>query len=391
MGEIGNVAKLTKLMLALFAGITLVTSTFTILESSQLTNQIDVSVKMKQTKKLSLIAIKNNEDVPIFGLKLKMTDGNIKFAKARGWDGHRIDNSTVTMNTQDNPLLLGRPMIVLLLSGNPNSPVEWSLLDKDGNLLANGVLQAKFLTKEDAIKIVKTQYFANRNMENIGVQTEFAFLKYNSTQNDAPQFIWYRADPNSKAIGEKIGSVVFDKFHGKYLSDKQIDRFVWIVTYVEAVPTNSEFFVDAQSGEVIGMWNPCPMCICLSGDTLIDTPNGPMNIKKLKDGMSVWTLDNLGHKQPAIILKTGKTLVPSMHMMIHIVLDDGRELFASARHPTADGRLLGDLTKGDILDNSHVKSMEHVPYNETYTYDILPSGSTGFYWANGILVGSTLK
>ncbi len=134
---------------------------------------------------------------------------------------------------------------------------------------------------------------------------------------------------------------------------------------------------------------PCP--ICLSGDTLIDIPNGPMNIKKLKDGMSVWTLDSLGHKQPAIILKTGKTLVPYTHTMIHIVLDDGRELFASSGHPTADGRLLGDLTEGDILDNSHVKNIERVAYTELYTYDILPSGSTGFYWANGILVGSTLK
>src|SRR3989442_783087 len=27
---------------------------------------------------------------------------------------------------------------------------------------------------------------------------------------------------------------------------------------------------------------------------------------------------------------------------------------------------------------------------QPYTYDLLPSGDTGFYWANGILVGSTL-
>jgi len=32
-----------------------------------------------------------------------------------------------------------------------------------------------------------------------------------------------------------------------------------------------------------------------------------------------------------------------------------------------------------------------VRYQETATFDILPSSSTGFYWANGILLGSTLK
>jgi len=134
---------------------------------------------------------------------------------------------------------------------------------------------------------------------------------------------------------------------------------------------------------------PCP--ICLSANTVIDTPKGNLNIKELKIGMQVWTLDNLGHKQAGTILKIGKTLVPPTHKMVHLVLDDGRELFASPGHPTADGRLLGDLSKKDHLDNSHVNSIERVPYGEKYTYDILPSGPTGFYWANDILVGSTLK
>jgi len=60
-------------------------------------------------------------------------------------------------------------------------------------------------------------------------------------------------------------------------------------------------------------------------------------------------------------------------------------------HPTADGILFGDLQVGDLLDGSKIKSVELVSYNGTYTYDILPGGNTGFYWANGILVASTLK
>ncbi|OLD41918.1 MAG: hypothetical protein AUI60_00220 [Thaumarchaeota archaeon 13_1_40CM_2_39_4] len=133
----------------------------------------------------------------------------------------------------------------------------------------------------------------------------------------------------------------------------------------------------------------CP--ICLSGDTQIDTPTGSKNVKELKIGMSVWTVDSHGHKQPTTILKTGKTLVTSTHIMIHLVLNDGRELLASPGHPTIDGRFLGDLKQGDILDNVKIKSVELTPYDENYTYDILPSGPTGFYWADGILVGSTLK
>ncbi len=134
---------------------------------------------------------------------------------------------------------------------------------------------------------------------------------------------------------------------------------------------------------------PCP--ICLSENTVIDTPNGPVNVKELKDGMIVWTQDISGNKYATTILKTGKTLVPPTHKMVHIILDDKRELYVSPNHPTADGRLFVDLLAGDTLDGSQIKSAELIPYNGTYTYDILPSGQTGFYWADGILVKSTLK
>ena len=134
---------------------------------------------------------------------------------------------------------------------------------------------------------------------------------------------------------------------------------------------------------------PCP--ICLSENSMIDTPNGPVGIKDLKSGMAVFTQDVLGHRQSGIILKTGRTLVPQNHVMIHVVLNDKRELYASPNHPTADGRLFGDLLAGDTLDGTKIKSADQVPYNGTYTYDILPSGQTGFYWADGILVASTLK
>lgn len=133
---------------------------------------------------------------------------------------------------------------------------------------------------------------------------------------------------------------------------------------------------------------PCP--ICLAQHTLIDTPRGMTAVQDLQEGDEVWTLNNSGIRVPGKILRTARTPVPLTHHMIHLILDDGRELFASPGHPTSDGRALGNLSPGDFLDGSRVKNVETLPYTQDFTYDILPSGQTGLYWANGILMGSTL-
>jgi hypothetical protein len=133
---------------------------------------------------------------------------------------------------------------------------------------------------------------------------------------------------------------------------------------------------------------PCP--ICLVGNTLIDTPSGPIAVSELRVGMSVWTANALGKLYAARILKTARVSVSWGHPVVHIRLSDGRELWASPAHPTADGRALGSLRRGDIVDGAQVFSLEQLAYPDTMTYDILPAGNTGFYWANGILMGSTL-
>jgi hypothetical protein len=76
--------------------------------------------------------------------------------------------------------------------------------------------------------------------------------------------------------------------------------------------------------------------------------------------------------------------------MVHLVLADGRELLASPGHRTADGRQLGSLARRDSLDGSTIVTWELVPYAGDRTYDLLPAGPTGHYWANGILLSSTL-
>ena len=132
----------------------------------------------------------------------------------------------------------------------------------------------------------------------------------------------------------------------------------------------------------------CP--ICLAAGTLITTPQGQIAVEELQVGDSVWTVNASGERVSAMILKTSRVSVPASHQVIHVILSDGRELWASPSHPTADGRTLGDLKVGNLLDGARVDFIEHLPYEEIATYDILPSGGTGFYWANGILMGSTL-
>jgi hypothetical protein len=132
----------------------------------------------------------------------------------------------------------------------------------------------------------------------------------------------------------------------------------------------------------------CP--ICLAGSTLIDTPSGLKAVKDLQISMPVWTIDKTGHRISGIITKTSKVSVPLTHQMVHLILDDEREVFVSPGHPTSDGRTVGDLVMKDFYDGARVVSTKRVVYGEGATYDILPSGETGFYWANGIVLDSTL-
>ncbi len=133
---------------------------------------------------------------------------------------------------------------------------------------------------------------------------------------------------------------------------------------------------------------PCP--ICLAENTLIDTPAGSIRVQDLRKGIAVWTTDSSGARISATIIETVRTPVPATHRVIHLLLADGRELFASPGHPTGDGRVIGGLAAGDIIDGSRVIAADNIPYQKRFTYDILPSGATGAYWANGILIGSTL-
>jgi hypothetical protein len=91
------------------------------------------------------------------------------------------------------------------------------------------------------------------------------------------------------------------------------------------------------------------------------------------------------------VLKTSRHRVGHDHHVVEVVLANGAVLRISPGHPTADGRLFGDLAPGDHLGEVEVAAVKLVPYDAEFTYDILPGSSTGFYFAGGALIGSTLS
>jgi hypothetical protein len=134
---------------------------------------------------------------------------------------------------------------------------------------------------------------------------------------------------------------------------------------------------------------PCP--ICLARGTRIATPSGDVAVELLKIGDVVWTLSATGARVAAPLVETGSTPVPSTHRVVHLLLSDGRTVYVSPGHPTADGQKVGDLVAGNRYDGAIVGSADLTPYAGGATFDVLPAGATGMYWANGVLLGSTLR
>ena len=153
--------------------------------------------------------------------------------------------------------------------------------------------------------------------------------------------------------------------------------------------------VDALSGlvtiasQVDVFGTSCP--ICLARGTLIDTPSGPVAVDQLKVGDVIWTRDAAGHRFAAAVARVGSVPVPSSHQIVHLVLDDGRSVDVSPGHPLTDGGYAGELRAGDHYDGATVVSATLADYDGGRTFDVLPDGPTGFYWANGILLASTLR
>jgi hypothetical protein len=134
---------------------------------------------------------------------------------------------------------------------------------------------------------------------------------------------------------------------------------------------------------------PCP--ICLTVGTLIETPDGPIPVDRLRLGDPVWTLDSDGKRIRGTVIALGSTPAPPGHQVVRLRLADGRAVTASPGHPLADGRALGDIRVGDVVDGSGVVAASLVPYTGAETFDLVASGPTGAYLAGGIPLGSTIR
>jgi hypothetical protein len=133
---------------------------------------------------------------------------------------------------------------------------------------------------------------------------------------------------------------------------------------------------------------PCP--ICLARGTRIDTPGDPVAVEALRLGDPIWTQDSGGRRVAATVIALGSTTAPADHHVIELTLADGRTVTASPGHPLADGRRLGTLAVGDVVDGSPIVALVSLPYAGGQTFDLVASGATGAYYADGIALGTTL-
>jgi hypothetical protein len=138
----------------------------------------------------------------------------------------------------------------------------------------------------------------------------------------------------------------------------------------------------------VWQWNQGSCPICAAPTTLIATPSGEREIASLRVGDWVYSVND-GAIEAVKIVALGSTPV-TQHSVVRVTLKGGAVLEISPGHPTADGRLFGELGRGDLLDGTEIDDAGLVPYVYDRTYDILPGSDTGTYFASGALIGSTL-
>jgi hypothetical protein len=131
--------------------------------------------------------------------------------------------------------------------------------------------------------------------------------------------------------------------------------------------------------------------VCLPSTTQISTPLGAVAISDLKIGASVWSRNLQGERVEAIVEKVESVGAPEHHRVLNLTLEDGRHFTASPGHPDIHGKALETYKIGDLLDGSAITQKSLVNYGEKRTWDLVPSGPTGHYLAEGVWLGSTLK
>jgi len=246
---------------------------------------------------------------------------------------------------------------------------DFFFCDPDFYPIARGDEMAMAQQRFPALQANQEEFQAILNRNGLSAKTTFT---------DEEKLLIYREHKKLNAIFFEVSG---DRYQFQIQTGAEGQQGSFITGTIDA---NGAIEVKKQESS----FPSCP--ICLAAGTLIDTPLGAVAVERLRMGDPVWTLNEEGERVAGKILKTSHVPVPSTHQMIHVILTDGRELWTSSGHPTANGQRFSDLQVNDMLDGAHVILVERLPYVGTATYDLLPSGDTGLYWANGILMGSTL-
>ncbi len=132
--------------------------------------EVDVLLTMKQTKKLTLLSIKNNSESPVYSVEVKSPNGAIKFVKAKRWVGEQLDLSTLKVSTSDTPISQKGNLILLILTTNFSASLQWSVSDGIGKVLASGTVNEragqsgnKSITQEGIVGVAESQSAADDN------------------------------------------------------------------------------------------------------------------------------------------------------------------------------------------------------------------------------------
>jgi hypothetical protein len=101
--------------------------------------QSAITVAMKLTKKSTLLAVKNVGEEDVYSVKIKSSDGAIRFVKAKGWEREKVDANTI-MIKGDKPITMGKSLFVILIVEKQGSGIEWTAFDSDTNMLGAGAM-----------------------------------------------------------------------------------------------------------------------------------------------------------------------------------------------------------------------------------------------------------